>query len=184
MASVLLLLGSQLAAKVLRSKWQHVNPAPHPVNFHVRTICFDLHRLEYEFAGSVHRVSTAALFFLTLVIGVIGGAYGVGGGAIIAPFLVSLFNLPIHTIAGATLMGTCPTSLVGVALFALAKPLFGIPIVSPDWLLGGLLGLGGLFGMYCGARLQKRISSRLIQVILTALVLALAISYIIGYFHY
>jgi len=181
-AFVLLLLGSQLVAKILRSKWQNGIPAPDPGSFHVRTIRFDFRRLEYEFGGSVHCVSTAPLFLLTVVIGVIGGAYGVGGGAIIAPFLVSLFDLPVHTIAGATLMGTCLTSIVGVAFFALAQPLFGIPGVSPDWLLGGLFGLGGFFGMYCGARLQRRIPARLIQVVLATLVLTLAISYTIGYF--
>src|SRR3989339_514741 len=83
--------------------------------------------------------------------GIIGGAYGVGGGGIISPFLVSIFNLPVHTIAGATLAGTCITSLVGVLFFSAAKPMFGMQNVGPDWLLGSLFGLGGFFGIYLGA---------------------------------
>jgi hypothetical protein len=129
----------------------------------------------------VHRVSTPTLFLLTAVVGIIGGAYGVGGGAIIAPFLVSLFNLPVHTIAGATLSGTCLTSLVGVTFFTLAQPLFHLPQLAPDWPLGILFGLGGLVGMYSGARMQKLFSARIIEALLAAVVVGLALSYILGY---
>jgi hypothetical protein len=104
----------------------------------------------------------------------------VGGGAIIAPFLVSIFDLPVHSIAGATLSGTCITSFVGVLFFA-AAPAFGAPRLSPDWLLGGLFGLGGLCGMYGGARLQRRVAARWIEGILAVGVCTLALGYIIGF---
>ena len=124
MAGVLLLIASRLIVKVLRPA-----PAPAPVaprRLRVRTLRFDLRRLEYEFAGERHGVSTPALFVLTAVVGIIGGAYGVGGGAIIAPFLVSFFGLPVHTIAGATLCGTWLTSAVAVGFFTVAEPLLGL----------------------------------------------------------
>jgi uncharacterized membrane protein YfcA len=177
MGLVLLLIGGRLLLKVLRRGTR----APAPGAFRVQTRRFDLWRLEYEFAGQVHRTSCPALFLLTAVIGVVGGAYGVGGGAIIAPFLVSVFDLPVHTIAGATLCGTCLTSLLGVGFFALARPMLGIRGVSPDWLLGLLFGVGGLIGMYAGARLQKRVPSRGIEAMLALLVTGLAASYIVGY---
>lgn len=178
---VLLLIGVRLLLKVIQGRARQ-GPAPAPGQLRVRTIRFDLRRLEYEFAGQLHGISSPALFLLTAVIGVIGGAYGVGGGAIIAPFLVSMFDLPVHTIAGATLCGTCLTSLLGVGFFAVARPLLGVQGVSPDWLLGGLFGVGGLAGMYIGARLQKRIASRAIEGMLGVIVSGLAISYVVGYF--
>ena len=177
MGLVLLLIGGRLALKVLRRGGR----AAAPGRFQVVTRRFDLWRLEYEFAGQHHGVSCPTLFLLTAIIGVIGGAYGVGGGAIIAPFLVSMFDLPVHTIAGATLCGTCLTSLLGVGFFALAHPVLGIDGVSPDWLLGLLFGVGGLGGMYAGARLQKRVPSRGIEAMLALLVTGLAASYIVGY---
>jgi hypothetical protein len=174
---VLLLIGVRLALKVLRPSGDTIAPpSPGPV----RTLRFDLRRLEYEYAGAVHGISSPALFLLTAVVGMIGGAYGVGGGAIIAPFLVSLFGLPVHSIAGATLSGTCVTSFVGVLFFA-AGPAFGAPRLSPDWLLGGLFGLGGLCGMYSGARLQRRVPARWIESILAVGVCAMALSYIVGF---
>ena len=112
----------------------------------------------------------------------IGGAYGVGGGAIIAPFLISFFNLPIHTIAGATLSGTWLTSTAAVGLYTFAGRLLGGGSMTPDWRLGGIFGGGGLLGMYCGARLQKRLRARLIEGILAVLVAGLAVSYMVGFF--
>lgn len=180
MGLVLLLIGSRLARKVLRPS---AKAAPAPAgSLRVQRRRFDWSRLEYEHAGQVHGVSTWGLALLTAVIGVIGGAYGVGGGAIISPFLVSMFDLPVHTIAGATLAGTCLTSIVGVGFFAGLGPLLGRPGIGPDWLLGGLFGVGGLCGMYLGARLQRHLPARAIEAGLALLVTAMALSYVVGFF--
>jgi len=179
MAAVLLLVGSRLLSRAARRRGAAELSAPG--TFRVRTTRFDLRRLEYEFGGRVHGVSSPLLFLLTAVVGVIGGAYGVGGGAIIAPFLVSVFGLPVHTTAGATLSGTCLTSLLGVVVFALAEPVLGAAGSAPDWRLGLLFGAGGLVGMYLGARVQKRIPARAIEALLGAIVTLLGLSYVAGY---
>ena len=176
MGLVLLLIGIRVLLKVIRPP---AGPAPSISPVHTRR--FDWRRLEYEFGGELHGISCPVLLLLTATIGIIGGAYGVGGGAIIAPFLVSMFNLPVHTIAGATLCGTCLTSLLGVVFFALARPMLGIAGVAPDWPLGLLFGAGGLCGMYVGARLQRRVPSRAIEAMLALVVTGLAASYIVGY---
>jgi uncharacterized protein len=56
-------------------------------------------------------------FLLSLAVGVIGGIYGVGGAAIIAPFLVAILGLSITEIAGAAFMSTLITSVAGIAAF-------------------------------------------------------------------
>ena len=129
------------------------------------TISWSLTRTEYEFFGQCFSFHTTGLFILSLVVGLIGGIYGIGGGAIIAPFIVSFFHLPIHTIAGATLMGTCVTSIGGVIFYPLVGPHFAAAgaAVSPDWLLGFLFGIGGFVGMYLGARTQKYVPAAIIQ---------------------
>lgn len=182
MGGVLLLIGSRLAAKVIRALTEAPRAQSPSGDFVVRTLRFDLSRLEYEFLGQTYGVPMPALLLITAVIGVIGGAYGVGGGAIISPLLISLFQLPVQTIAGATLSGTCLTSIVGVLFFALARPLLGAGQVAPDWMLGGLLGLGGFLGMYCGARLQRHMPTRFIEGVLALAVNGLALRYILGFF--
>ena len=115
---------------------------------------------------------------LAFLVGIAGGIYGIGGGAVIAPFLVVVLRLPVHAVAGAALLSTFLTSVIGVIAFhALAM---GYPEmnVSPDWALGLLFGAGGFAGIYLGARCQKHVPERIIQSILAACVLFVALRYL------
>ncbi|MCK5426759.1 MAG: sulfite exporter TauE/SafE family protein, partial [Thermodesulfovibrionia bacterium] len=116
----------------------------------VKTISVTVTKTEYEFWGETFAFNTAGMFFLALFVGIIGGVYGIGGGAIIAPFCVTFFHLPVYTIAGATLMGTLLTSISGVAFYSIIPLKSGLT-TSPDWSLGLLFGVGGTLGMYLGA---------------------------------
>ena len=109
--------------------------------------------------------------------GIVGGVYGIGGGSIIAPFFVTFFRLPVHTVAGATLMGTFITSIAGVAFYQMIAPFFPALSVAPDWGLGLLFGLGGMAGMYLGAYCQKYVSAILIKWMLTGIIMFTAIRY-------
>jgi uncharacterized membrane protein YfcA len=113
----------------------------------------------------------------------IGGAYGIGGGAIIAPIFVALYRLPVHTVAGATLLGTFITSVVGVAFYQIVAPFYetGAVAVAPDWLLGFLFGVGGFGGMYLGARMQRFVPATALKLMLGAITSAVALRYILGY---
>jgi uncharacterized protein len=150
----------------------------------IRTLSWSLSCTEYEFFGERFRFHTTGLFMLSLVVGLIGGVYGIGGGAIIAPFIVSFFGLPIHTIAGATLMGTCVTSVGGVLFYEFFGPLVALPgqAVRPDWLLGFLFGIGGFVGMYLGARTQKFVPAAIIRPVLAVVIAGLGLKYVAGYF--
>jgi len=121
------------------------------------------------------------MFLLAFVVGIIGGTYGIGGGAIIAPFCVAVFHLPVYTVAGAALLGTFITSVAGVFFYSVIPVTTGM-VVSPDWLLGILFGAGGFAGMYCGARLQKFVPQKYLKLILGILITFLAGSYILQYF--
>jgi len=150
----------------------------------VRTVKFSLTNYTYEFYGETFSFNTIILFTLTFIVGIIGGTYGIGGGAIIAPFLMTIFGLPVYTIAGAALLGTFLTSIAGVGFYTVIAPMYagtGLAI-APDWMLGALFGAGGFFGMYCGARLQKYFPAKTIKLILGAAILLLALKYIINFF--
>ncbi|MDZ7640521.1 MAG: sulfite exporter TauE/SafE family protein [Desulfurivibrio sp.] len=140
-----------------------------------------LRRLSYRFHDEEYVIPIWPVFFLSLVVGMIGGIYGIGGGAIIAPFLITFFKLPVHTVAGATLMGTFVTSVAGVAFYQAIAPFYPQVTVAPDWLLGLLFGLGGMVGMYLGARCQKYVPAGLIKAMLGAILLFTAGKYIISF---
>ena len=123
-------------------------------------------------------MASLPLIGLSLAVGMIGGIYGIGGGAIIAPFFVTFFGLPVYTVAGAALAGTLLTSVAGVAFFQIIAPFYPDMAIAPDWQLGLLFGLGGAAGMYCGARLQRFIPAAVIKSILAFAILFTAIRYL------
>jgi len=195
MGLVLLLIGTRLLYKALLAGAGTTadsgsgSPSPHGrggpgerADFRVHTLRFGIRRLEYEFNGAEYSVPVWLLLGLSLVVGVIGGAYGVGGGAILAPLLISVFRLPVHTTAGATLLGTWTSSTIGVGFFAVLAASQDEPGLSPDWMLGLLFGVGGILGMYTGAALQRRLQAQWIESVLGIGVTALALAYVIGYF--
>lgn len=147
----------------------------------VKTISASFTRIEYEFWGERFSYSTIAMFFLAFAVGIIGGTYGIGGGAIIAPFCVAVFHLPVYTIAGAALMGTLITSVAGVVFYSIIPAKAGMA-TSPDWLLGFLFGAGGFIGIYLGARFQKFVPQKAIKLMLGTIIIFLAIRYISQYF--
>jgi hypothetical protein len=155
-----------------------------PADAVVKTKSFSLTRIEYEFWGETYSFSTITIFTLALAVGLIGGIYGIGGGAIIAPFCVSIMGLPVYTVAGAALAGTFLTSIAGVIFYSiLAITAVGASTnVAPDWALGALFGVGGLLGTYCGAYIQKYLKENIVKAIMAALILFLALRYVIQFF--
>jgi uncharacterized membrane protein YfcA len=148
----------------------------------VKVIQFNLQRLKYTFYGEEFNVSFWAIFALSLIVGVVGGIYGIGGGAIIAPFFVAFFNLPVYTVAGAALMGTFVTSVAGVGFYQLMAPFYPHMSVAPDWLLGIMFGLGGMAGMYLGARCQKFVPAGAIKWMLAGIIVLTAGKYVFAFF--
>ena len=154
-----------------------------PAAARVRTVSWSLRRVSYEFLGETFTFNAPALFILALVVGLIGGTYGIGGGDIIATFLAAIIALPIYPIAGAALLGTFITSVAGVGFYSVIAPFYpNIGPVAPDWALGALFGVGGFCGMYIGARIQKFFSGQVIRIGLGVVISGLALRYIVGFF--
>ncbi len=154
------------------------------VGFEVNTRRFDLSRIDYDFMGKPYSIPTPTMFIVAFVVGIVGGAYGIGGGAIIAPFVVAIFGLPVYTIAGAALMGTLVTSVIGVIIYQFLMPaIFSSYIITkPDWLLGLSFGVGGLMGIYLGSRTQKHMPAIIIKALMAISISVVVIRYIGGYF--
>jgi uncharacterized membrane protein YfcA len=180
---VLLYIGGRLVHDVVQDlRGITRKPEEPPRGTVVSTISVGPTRITYSFGKSTYSFNPVTVFALVVVLGVVGGAYGIGGGAMLAPILVAIFRLPVHTIAGATLASTFATSIVGVVAYIVLTPVLATGSASPDWLLGALLGLGGLLGIYLGASLQKHVPARWIKVLLSAVILCVSIRYIVQYF--
>jgi len=148
----------------------------------IKVTRFDSKKIGYHFYGEHCEAPTWGILALSFAVGIVGGIYGIGGGAIIAPFFVSFFKLPIYTVAGAALMGTFVTSVAGVIFYQAIAPYHPNMSVAPDWLLGFLFGIGGMAGMYLGARLQKFVPAKTIKWMLAGIIVFTATKYMADFF--
>jgi len=108
---------------------------------------FNFRRLGFTFYDESFDLPFWGIFILSLIVGIVGGIYGIGGGSIIAPFYSHLS-------------------------------------VAPDWLLGILFGVGGMVGMYLGARCQKFVPAKAIKWMLAFIMVLTATKYIFEFFGY
>lgn len=113
---------------------------------------------------------------LALLVGVVGGIYGIGGGSILAPILVGL-GYRVALVAPAALTSTFATSIIGVAAFALIG-LITNQSLTPDWGVGIAIGLGGLLGSYVGASIQPRLPEAALRRTLGNLAAGIAATYV------
>lgn len=149
--------------------------------FQVKHISFSLKTIDFKFNGKDIHFQGTIVLLLGLIVGVISGIYGIGGGAIIAPFLVTFLGLPIYAVAGAVLAANFMTSLAGMIFYS-TIPLNHGSGSPPDFLLGLLFGVGGLIGMYFGAKFQHRVPEATIKMILFGIILTVSGKYIYQYF--
>jgi len=141
----------------------------------VKIVEKNLLKVKFSFGNQYFSFSPLLIFLIVLLISTVSGAYGIGGGALLAPLLISVFHLPPHAIASATLSGTFVTSIAGVFSYIH----FGY---FPNLKIALLFGIGGMSGMYVGARIQKYIPPFFIKIILGLLIFIPAVKYIVSYF--
>ena len=176
---ILLYIGVRVIKKILQKVKSE--GAEQNADFAVSNVIYSMTRMGFNFQAQRVEFSLAAIILLALAVGVIGGIYGIGGGAIIAPFCVAFLNIPVHTVAGAAMFGTFATSIVGVAIYS-TVPFYNGQTAPPDWFLGILFGFGGLLGMYLGATCQKYVPERIIQAMLALVIFTVAARYVFQFF--
>ena len=117
-ACFLFWIGAKLFLGVISGKRKEKAPGGERVD----GVSWSLSRVSYTYRGRAYSCPTVPLFLVSLAVGAAGGAYGIGGGSIMAPLLVSVYGLPVHTTGGATLMGTFLTSVAGVIFYSVLAP--------------------------------------------------------------
>jgi uncharacterized protein len=116
------------------------------------------------------------IWVLSLMVGTVGGIYGMGGGSILAPMLLAL-GYSAYEVAPATLSATFLTSIGGIVTYQVLQTTHG-GAIAPDWALGAFLGAGGFAGSYLGARLQRHLPERSLRRLLGVIACLVAARYI------
>jgi uncharacterized membrane protein YfcA len=182
---VLLYIGFRLFTDVIKTRGRKKDSSAKQTAVEKHTVNLiesSMRQVKFDYDGEIHQFSPLTVYIICFLVGIIGGIYGIGGGSIVAPFFVAIIGLPVYTVAGAALMGTFITSVAGVVFYQYLSWVYTDIAVAPDWMLGALFGVGGILGMYFGARTQKFVPARVIKGILCGCVLFVSIRYIVGYF--
>jgi uncharacterized protein len=94
----------------------------------------------------------ARLVVIGLVAGVFSAVFGVGGGVIVVPLLVSVLAFPPHAATATSLGAILVTATAGVALYALRGE------VRPGY--AALVGVPAVVGALLGTHVQQHLSGR------------------------
>ncbi|MGX5681714.1 sulfite exporter TauE/SafE family protein [Schumannella luteola] len=128
-------------------------------------------RMFIELPAATHQgvtvVSALLLVALGLVVGVASGLFGIGGGVLIVPALVSLFGFDPVIAKGTSLLSMIPTSISGTInnwRGKLVKPIDGL-----------VMGSAAALASFPGALLAHVIPARLSNVLFAILVVAAAL---------
>lgn len=101
-----------------------------------------------------------------IVAGGLAGLFGIGGGFVIVPLLVTLLLLPYRRAVGTSLAVIFMVSVSGVG--------YGLFSAEPvDWRILGLCALGGVVGMAVGTALVRRLPELVMRRAFAAIILAL-----------
>lgn len=103
------------------------------------------------------------LLLTGILAGVLGALLGLGGGVIVIPILTMLFNLPIQTAIGISLVGVIATSS-GAAIVYVREG-------QADIRLGMTLELGTTVGAVFGAVIAVYVSSQMLYLLFAAMLL-------------
>ncbi|HLB86806.1 MAG: permease [Acidobacteria bacterium 13_1_40CM_4_58_4] len=105
---------------------------------------------------------------LGVVVGIISGLVGVGGGIVLVPALIFLFNMDQHMAQGTSLAILLPPT--GVLAFAAYYKAGHV-----DWKLGFMIAAGVFLGGYFGGVWAQHISSEALRKTLAVLLAVTAV---------
>jgi uncharacterized membrane protein YfcA len=112
------------------------------------------------------RGRTLKLALTGTLAGVFSGLFGVGGGAVMVPFLVVWMGFDVRTATGTSL------AAIGVIAAAAAIAQAGYGNVRP--LDGLLVGVPAIGGVLAGTALQQRLPQRVVQLVFAAFLIGVA----------
>ena len=106
------------------------------------------------------------LALIGVIGGVLSGAFGIGGGIVMVPLLVSLARLDQRTAAATSLVAIVPTAVVGSVTYFVNHEI--------DLAAGGLVSVGAVAGALIGTRLLRRIPLTWLRWMFIALIVVVA----------
>lgn len=135
-------------------------------------ISWDVTKEYTDKEGNIHTYgyNRLASFLITGIAGLIGGLFGIGGGAILVPMMVLLFYFPIHVAtATSSFIILLSSSLGSISHLVLGNVILYYVV---------FLGIGAYIGGRLGAYIATRLSSRALITALRVVIILVAVQMI------
>lgn len=132
--------------------------------------------LKKRLAGKDTSVSTLGMIIATSVSffgGIILAFFGVGGGIVFVPLLISAMAMMMKKAVATSLLILLFASLSGVIIHTM--------LGHSDFLQAGLLAIGAFFGGTVGAQLTRKINEKFLQILIAAALIAAAMKMFLNY---
>lgn len=98
-------------------------------------------------------------FLVGLFAGIVSGLFAAGGGMIVVPALIHLFNLEDKKARA--------TSVFAILPMVITSGIFYYNNNYIDWKLGNNCAIGGIIGGYIGAKLLKKLPTKILKISFT-----------------
>jgi uncharacterized membrane protein YfcA len=99
----------------------------------------------------VYRFNAAAGVAISVAAGIVASAFGLGGGLIYMPAMVTMFGFPVHVATATSQSIIAITSCFGTASHAI----YG----DVRWTVGAIVAAGAIVGAQAGARIAKHVAA-------------------------
>ena len=97
--------------------------------------------------------------FVGLFAGIISGLFAAGGGMIVVPALIHIFHLEDKKARA--------TSVFAILPMVITSGIFYYKNKYIDWKLGFYCAIGGIIGGYIGAKLLKKLPTKILKIVFT-----------------
>ncbi len=110
-------------------------------------------------------------FLVGLFAGIVSGLFAAGGGMIVVPALIHLFNLEDKNARA--------TSVLAILPMVITSGIFYYNNNYIDWKLGATCAVGGVIGGYIGAKLLKKLPTKILKIAFTCFLIYVSIKMMI-----
>ncbi|MBI3716944.1 MAG: sulfite exporter TauE/SafE family protein [Betaproteobacteria bacterium] len=129
--------------------------------------------VRFQFFGETFAFNPSVAVIAGLVIGVVSSSFGVGGGFLLVPFLISVLRFPVFIVAGTAVFSVLLSSTASVGSYLN----LGSRI---DWPLMAIEVAGVALGSLAGAHLSTFMKGQWLRSALTLILIYIGMGYVFG----
>ena len=153
-----------------------------PKDFKIVTVKKTWKTVRIEYWGEEQSFNVPAMLVIGFGVGVVASTLGVGGGFILVPIMVTVFEVPLYVLVAATIPFVITLSVTGLFSYVLTQMFLTGTSIAPDWGFGLFTACGALLGAWAASKTQKLIPEKQLKLMLGTVTGLVGFYYVIDYF--